>query len=96
MDYVVGDKVRILPEPPDDELAKEIWVHWLYGEMDNYCGQEAFIESVNTDLEDRAYYHLDVDSGHFVWCNECFVDANVSPSVEPELDDAEVFALLTM
>jgi hypothetical protein len=95
MDYAVGDRVCILPEPPDDELAKDIWVHWI-DEMDDYCGQEAFIEEVHSDHEGKFYYRLDADGGKFIWCEECFTDANVSPSVDPELDDAEVFALLTM
>lgn len=93
MDYVVGDKVRILPEPPNDELAQDIWVCWI-AEMDFYCGREATIQTINIDHEDRTYYHLDVDGGQFVWCDECFADMTFA--VEPELDDAEFFALLTM
>lgn len=93
MDYAVGDKVRILPEPPSEELSRDIWVCWV-AEMDFYCGMEATIQSVNSDYNDRTYYHLDIDDGQFAWCSECFTD--VTPAVDPELDDAEFFALLTV
>ena len=82
MDYAVGDKVCILPEPPDDELAKDIWVHWI-DEMDDYCGQEARIVDVSWIEHFGAYgYSIDMDEYSCTWCENCFV-------VEPDLQESE-------
>lgn len=94
MRYQVGDKVRILVTPPNDEQAEDIWVQWV-ADMDDYCGMEATITQAGySDMDDDDYYRIDLDEGRFAWCNACFTDIVEVP--ELDLDETDLFAMLNI
>lgn len=82
----VGDTVRITPTVPCENA--EFWL--FIRDMDKYCGRDAVIEGIiheNYGSVRHNGYHLDVDSGRFIWVDAWLTPVDVfDPPTKEEFD----------
>lgn len=69
----VGDKIRIIEKPPEKRGYGPAFVF----DMDGYCGITGKITKImREDEEGGVWFTIDIDGGHFVWCEDFVIKMN--------------------
>lgn len=69
----VGDRVRVIAEPPSDRSYGPAFVF----EMDKFCGSVGNVRKIICKEEEGGFwFNINLDDGYYTWCEDFIIHMN--------------------